>query len=96
MTNDEIRAKILSAIADVAPEADLGRLPYDADIRDELDIDSIDFTNYVITLHKAFGIDFPEADYRHLCTVGGASDYISGVIHRGAPATPSAAPHGAT
>lgn len=78
MTRDDIRAAVLRALGDVAPEADLASLRPDRDLRDQLDLDSMDMLNAVIALHHALGIDIPEADYARLATLDGAVDYLAG------------------
>lgn len=77
MTRDEIRQTVLHALGQIAPEADLSQLRPDMRIRDQLDIDSMDLLNFVIELHKEFGIDIPEADYPQLATLNGCIDYLS-------------------
>jgi acyl carrier protein len=76
MTEDELRKAVLDTLGDIAPEADLGALPPDKDLREELDIDSMDFLNFVIALHEKLGVDIPEADYPKLVTVDGAVGYL--------------------
>jgi acyl carrier protein len=76
MTDDEIRKSFYDALRRVAPESEPASLDADADIRDELDIDSMDFLRVMISLHTALGIDIPERDYSNLYTPGGALDYL--------------------
>jgi acyl carrier protein len=76
MTEAELRKTVLDTLGDIAPEADLGALPPDSDLREELDIDSMDFLNFVIALHEKLGVDIPEADYPRLVTVDGAVGYL--------------------
>jgi acyl carrier protein len=80
MTSDEIRAKVLAALAAVVPELDPAELRPDRPIRDELDIDSMDFLNFTIGLAKAFGIEIPEADYRRLATLHACVDYVAAAL----------------
>jgi acyl carrier protein len=77
MTEAELRKIVLDTLGDIAPEADLAALPPDKDLREELDIDSMDFLNFVIALHEKVGVDIPEADYPRLLTLGGAIAYLS-------------------
>jgi acyl carrier protein len=76
MTEAELRQIVLATLGDIAPEADLGSLPPDKPLRDELDIDSMDFLNFVIALHEKLGVDIPEADYPQLITVDAAVRYL--------------------
>jgi acyl carrier protein len=72
-----VRQAVLDALASVAPEADLGSLDPRAVLRDELDLDSMDFLNFVIALHKALGIEVPERDYGKLTTLEACVDYLT-------------------
>lgn len=77
MTSDEIRAKVVEILGQVVPELDPSELRADAALRDQLDIDSMDFLNFAIGLHKAFGVEIPEADYRQLATLDGCVAYLA-------------------
>ena len=63
MTDDEIKAIVLRAIGAIAPEADLDQIDPAVDLREQLDIDSMDGLNIMIGIHEATGVDIPEADY---------------------------------
>lgn len=76
MTKDEIKATIVRLLGNIAPEADLTQLKPDANIRDELDIDSMDFLNFAIAVHEALHVEVPEADYPALATVDGCVAYL--------------------
>ncbi len=78
MTTDEIRSTILKALGTIAPEADLDHLAPDVGLREQVDIDSVDFLNFVIALHKALHVDIPERDYPRLTTLHDCVDYFSG------------------
>lgn len=80
MTSDEIRGKVVEILAQVVPELDPRELRADAALRDQLDIDSMDFLNFAIGLHKAFGVEIPEADYRQLATLDGCVAYLAARI----------------
>ncbi len=77
-------AAILRALLHrLRPEANLAALPGDADLREELDLDSMDFLNFVIALSEGTGVEVPEADYAHLATVEDCVAYLD----RHAPAS---------
>jgi acyl carrier protein len=76
MTDEELKRLVLNALASVAPELDEATLSPSKSFRDELDIDSMDFLNYVIALHEALKIDIPESDYPCLSSVEGAVSYL--------------------
>jgi acyl carrier protein len=78
MTPSEIRQLILDLIGGIAPEADTASLRDDEDIREALDLDSIDFSNLVIALHERTGRDIPEAETHRLYRLRDAVSYLSG------------------
>lgn len=82
MTEAEIRALVLEQLGNIAPEADLSAIDPEAPLRDELDIDSMDFLNFVIALHERLKIDIPEVDYPRLATIEGAVGYLLGKLPR--------------
>jgi acyl carrier protein len=77
MTQDEIRAAVYRALSSVAPEADPETLQPNVLLRDQLDIDSMDFLNFVIALHKDLRVEIPEQDYSQLATVKGCVEYLA-------------------
>jgi acyl carrier protein len=63
MNGNDIRQVVLSALASVAPEADLEQLDPAEDVREALDLDSMDILRFATALHERLGIDVPESDY---------------------------------
>ena len=61
-----------------APEADVTVLNPDVSFRDQLDIDSMDFLNFVIMIHKTFGVEIPETDYPKYGTLNSCVEQLSG------------------
>jgi acyl carrier protein len=77
MTEAEARAVIYDILSGIAPEADPVTVAGDEDLREALDLDSMDFMNFVVALHERIGIDIPEADYPRLRTLDGAIAYFA-------------------
>ena len=77
MTRDDIRHAVVKALTSVAPEIDPGTLTPDQAFRQEFELDSMDFLNFVIGLHTSLGVEVPEADYGKLVTVNGSVDYLA-------------------
>ena len=77
MTHDEARRAIERVLARIAPEADLGGLDPRADLRETLDLDSMDFLNFVVGVHADTGLDVPESDYPKLATLAGCIAYLT-------------------
>ncbi len=85
MTRDEIASVVRSILGGIAPEVDLAHVRPDADLRDELDIDSMDFLRFVVGVHERLGVEVPEADYPRIRTLDGCVAYLDGRLS--APAT---------
>jgi len=78
MTDAEIRTLTAELLSDIAPETDPAALPGDRDIREGLDIDSMDFLNFIVALAKRTGLAIPEEDYPRLFSMDGIAAYIAG------------------
>jgi acyl carrier protein len=76
MTESELSAIIEDELGNIAPEADLKALDRNADLREALDIDSMDFLNFITALHRRLGVDVPEIDYPKLATFEKALGYL--------------------
>lgn len=76
MTEAEARALIFEVLGGIAPEADPAALTGDADLREALDLDSMDFMNFIVALHERTGIDIPEADYPRFRSLDGVVAYL--------------------
>ena len=76
MTIDEIKNVILEIIQDIDDEADLENLDPGEALRDQLDLDSMDFLDIVMELRKRYQIQIPEADYPHLATLDSCVNYL--------------------
>jgi len=77
MTASEIRAIVIDAVRRVAPEVDPAAMTGSVHLRDDLDLDSMDFLNVMLALHERLHVDIPEADYAHLYTLDGAVAYLA-------------------
>jgi acyl carrier protein len=76
MTAEETREKVLEVLGRIAPEADLGALDACEDLREQLDLDSMDFLNFALGLNEQFGLDVPERDYPKMATLDGCVSYL--------------------
>ena len=77
MTTEQIRSTLLACLSDVAPEIDADEIEDGMDLRDELDLDSMDILRWVQGIHKALGVEIPEKDYGKIATLGDAVDYVA-------------------
>jgi acyl carrier protein len=77
MNDPDIRKVIEEELNNIAPEIDLAAIDPAADLRESLDIDSMDFLNFITAIHHRLGVDIPELDYPKLITLDGAVAYIA-------------------
>ncbi len=77
MTKDECKQLVTHIIADIAPDEDLTHLKPDVRLRDQLQLDSMDFLDIVMELRKRHGIEVPEADYLQLATLDSCAEYLT-------------------
>lgn len=77
MTRAEIQNAVIQALTSVAPEIGPTTLKLDVPLRDQVDLDSMDFLRFVMELHRRFELEIPEADYQKLATLAGIVDYLA-------------------
>lgn len=80
MNDTDIRGIIAAALEEVAPGSDIGDIDPEEDFVYELDIDSMDFLNFVIAVHDRTGIEIPERDYPKLSSLNKAVGYLQGAM----------------
>jgi acyl carrier protein len=76
MTREEIKGAIVSIIEDILPEGDCSGIDPDKKLRDQLELDSMDFLDIVMELRKKHGVEVPEQDYPRLATLNSCADYL--------------------
>lgn len=73
----ELRELVVELLSHVAPESDPTSLDPEASLQDQLDIDSIDFLNFIMSVHERTGIDIPERDYTKVGTLNDCVRYLA-------------------
>ncbi|MGD9295718.1 MAG: acyl carrier protein [Roseobacter sp.] len=76
MTEQNIASAVASELRRIAPDIALEDIDRTQDMREEFDIDSLDFLNLVTALGKRFGLDMPEADYPKMRSFNDLVDYV--------------------
>ena len=76
MTRDEIKDIVLEIIEDIDEDADFDDLDADQPLRDQLDLDSMDFLDIVMELRKRYKLQIPEEDYPELATLTSCVNYL--------------------
>lgn len=77
MSNDDIKTLILRELHKIAPEADLSDVDPATDLREQIDLDSMDVLNWMIAIHDTTGVEIPEADYAQMDTLNDCVAYLS-------------------
>jgi acyl carrier protein len=78
MTPDQAQHVIEEALAQIAPDVDIGGITPDTDLRDDLGLDSLDFLRFVEILSHRTGTQIAEDDYPHLTTLASAIKFLAG------------------
>jgi len=76
MTKEEIRKVILDIIKELVPDEDLSNLDDTKRIRDQIELDSMDFLDIIMELRKRYGIQVKEEDYPQFATIEGSINYL--------------------
>jgi len=77
MNPSDIRRGVLDALLAIAPEVDARSLDDTRALRDQVDLDSMDWVNLLLGLHSQFGIDIPGADHARLATLRQIVGYVA-------------------
>jgi acyl carrier protein len=77
LTNEEVRSKVLDIIADIALDDDVTGLKDEVALREQLDLDSMDFLDIVMELKKRHKIEVPQEDYTRLASMQSCVEYLA-------------------
>lgn len=76
MTREEIAQAIIDIIREIVPDEDCAGLDPDEQLRDQVELDSMDFLDIVMELRKKYGVEVPESEYSHLSTLNSCVAYL--------------------
>ncbi|HKK17113.1 MAG TPA: acyl carrier protein [Opitutales bacterium] len=77
MTEDQVKQIVIDIINEIAPDEDTSDLKSDVALREQMDLDSMDFLDIVMELRKQHGIEVPEADYPQLASLDSCAAYLT-------------------
>lgn len=77
MTEDQVKQIVIDIINEIAPDEDTTDLKAEVNLRDQMDLDSMDFLDIVMELRKQHGIEVPEADYPKLASLESCGEYLT-------------------
>ena len=86
MTSPDLADVVVAALCSVAPDVSPEEIDQAAPLREQVELDSMDFLNFVAALYEVTGVDVPEGDYEELDSVASATRYFR-ARGAGAPAT---------
>ncbi len=76
MTREEIILAVKDIITTIAPDEELDGLNAEERLRDQIELDSMDFLDIVMELRKRYGVQVPEEDYKELASLNSCADYL--------------------
>ena len=77
MNQDEVRKGVLAELTRIAPELEEGDIVPAKLLREQVDLDSMDWLNFLVALHERFKVEIPEADYQRLATLDQVVAYLA-------------------
>ena len=77
MTDADLIGRLRQILGDVAPDLDVAAVAAEADLRNDIGIDSMDFLNFVIAISKQLAVAIPESDYGKVTTLATCADYVT-------------------
>ena len=80
MTRKEVRRAVVNILEDIAPDEDLSSIKDDVTLREQMDLDSMDFLDMVMELRKRFNIEVPESDYQELVSMDSCIQYLQPLL----------------
>jgi acyl carrier protein len=76
MEREQLKAVTLQVLRGIAPEVEAGDIEPATPLRHQVDLDSMDWLNFLIGLHHKLGVNIPEGDYAQLVTLDNVLDYL--------------------
>ena len=77
MTEDQVKQIVIDIINEIAPDEETSGLKDEINLRDQMDLDSMDFLDIVMELRKQHGIEVPEEDYPKLASLASCGEYLT-------------------
>jgi acyl carrier protein len=81
MNKEEARQTIFEVLGEIAPEVDPATVDDSSDLTEQLDLDSMDYLNWMLGINQATGVEIPQRDVSRFLTIDGAVEYL--VTHSG-------------
>ena len=76
MSPEQARKVIFDVLSDIAPEVDESTVDDDHDLTEQLDLDSMDYLNWMVGINEVTGVDIPQRDVSRFLTIAGAVAFL--------------------
>ncbi len=76
MQTTDLRNTVHTLLQSIAPEVDPAALDATAPLRDQIDLDSMDYLNFIVGMHEKLKVEIPESDYRKLVSLDDIVNYL--------------------
>lgn len=80
MNREDVRKGVMAELLRIAPELEEGEVAPAKLLRDQVDLDSMDWLNFLVALHERFRVEIPESDYARLATLDQVVDYLAAKV----------------
>ena len=77
MDREQLRAVVLEELRRIAPELEPGEMKPARPLREQVDLDSMDWLNFLVALHERLKVEIPETDYAKLGTLDEIVAYLA-------------------
>lgn len=77
MDEQALRKTALEILQSIAPEVEPEAIQPGRALRNQVDLDSMDWLNFLVALHEKLKVEIPEADYARLVTLDDVVSYLS-------------------
>jgi acyl carrier protein len=76
METTELRNTVNAILQSIAPEIEPAELDAKAPLREQIDLDSMDYLNFIVGMHEKLNVEIPESDYRKLVSLDDIVNYL--------------------
>jgi len=72
----ELRNIVFAILKSIAPEIEPAELDAASPLRDQIDLDSMDYLNFILGMHEQLKVEIPESDYQKLVSLDDIVSYL--------------------
>lgn len=84
MTDADVDAAMKKVLRGIAPECDLDAVGPNENLREALELDSMDALHFLVGLHEELGVEIPESKYGQLTTKAKIVEFVQEASTRAA------------